>query len=74
VGLLALPAFLALIYRLQAIRRATLSGAVLRVPLLAYAYASIDVAIGTGRQRGFWCESDGQSANEYGQEGNQNTT
>jgi hypothetical protein len=48
--LLALLCFLALLYRLQAQRRATLSGAKIGTPLLACAYTSINVAI--NRQRG----------------------
>jgi hypothetical protein len=42
---LALPCFLAFRHRLQAPRRAAVSGAKSGTPLLAYTYASIKVAI-----------------------------
>jgi hypothetical protein len=49
-ALLALPCFFAFIHRLQAKRRASISGGELGSPLLAIAYANINVA--TSRQRG----------------------
>jgi hypothetical protein len=48
--LLALPCFFEFIHLLQAKRRASISGGELWSPLLAIAYANINVA--TSRQRG----------------------
>jgi hypothetical protein len=59
---LALPCFLAFIHRLQAKRRASISGGELGSALLAIAYANINVA--TSRHRGARGDK-GQPADEH---------